>query len=128
MRPCLQCIKKGKPEDCLEGMSPEQAELFMQRYCAREALAAQTAASASTCKRDTLQRDYLRRIAWLWLTSHNSHVFIWRLVMASYCEASLRQHTYAALILRGINAWRDFTCHAIPPLDTSPATFVLCLG
>lgn len=32
MRPCAQCIKKGRVEECLEGIPPEQAKLFLRLH------------------------------------------------------------------------------------------------
>lgn len=32
MRPCQMCIKKGRVEECMEGVPPEQAKLFLRVY------------------------------------------------------------------------------------------------
>jgi hypothetical protein len=31
-RPCQMCIKRGRPEECMEGIPPQQAELFMKLF------------------------------------------------------------------------------------------------
>lgn len=36
MRPCNQCIKKGRIEECLEGVPPDQARMFLKAYYERE--------------------------------------------------------------------------------------------